>query len=419
MRSGISHLLILSSLCAATGPISAESTSEWEQDFRGVLDIRATQSDTLDSYPTGGHGRFRFSDGSSLNLSQASLKYTLTHENWSLHTVGTAYLDNENDGLGITEAFVRYRGVPDSDGLRHTMRLGVIYPQISMENIATAWLSPYTLSFATQNTWIGEEVRHIGFEWGIDLLGRSRGDNYDLNLTATAFKHNDTNGALLAWHGWTLSSRQSLWGESLRFPVVPAMSPGRMLEIQAPYSDPFVELDSNFGFHVKLDWRWDKKLRLRVGHYDNQAEQDIVINGQYTWQTQFSHLGLEWRLDKQTTILGQYMTGDTRMRVVDGLDVVGLDFTNSFILVSHKSSAHRYTVRYEQFNNEDFDGIQGDNNDDQGDALTLGYQYDLGGGVFMLFEYNQISSLRPGKVYQNLPINEKESQYQAGLRYFF
>ena len=418
MRSGISHLLILSSILA-TIESSRATASEWQQDFRGVVDIRAVQSTTHESYSNGGYGRFRFSDGWSLSLSQASLKYTLTNDSWSLHTVATSYLDDENAGLGITEAFVRYRSVPNLDGLRHNIRLGIIYPQISLENIATAWLSPYTLSFASQNTWIAEEVRHLGVEWGLDLLGRSNNSKSDINLTATAFKYNDTNGALLAWHGWPQSSRQSLWGESLRFPITPAMAPGQMLEVQARSSEPFVELDSNFGFHLKLDWRWDRKLRLRVGHYDNNAAQDIVIDGQYTWQTQFSHLGLEWRIDKQTTLVSQYMTGDTRMRVIDGFDVVGLDFRNSFILISHKSSAHRFTARYEQFNNEDFDGIEGDNNDDQGDAFTLGYQYDFGGGVFMLLEYNQINSLRPSKVYQRLATTDKETQYQASVRYFF
>ena len=102
-----------------------------------------------------------------------------------------------------------------------------------------------------------------------------------------------------------------------------------------------------------------------------------------------------------------------------GPDIYFLDFRNSFILISHKSSAHRFTARYEQFNNEDFDGIEGDNNDDQGDAFTLGYQYDFGGGVFMLLEYNQINSLRPSKVYQRLATTDKETQYQASVRYFF
>lgn len=418
LQNGIKPTLSLLSLLIAAPYISAAET-EWQQEFSGVLDARLTSTDSLDGYVSGGTGRFRYSDGTTLSLAQASIKYSLTYGKWSIHSIGTGYLDDENDALGITEAFIRYRGTPNMDGFRQQFRAGIIYPKISLENIATAWLSPYTVTFSTQNTWIGEEVRHTGLEWSMDWLGQSRGSKQDINVTATAFQYNDPTGALLAWHGWTMSSRQTLWKEQLPFPITPALLPGNMLENQAWVSDPFSELDSDFGVHLKMDWRWDKKLRLRVGHYDNQAADDVIVNGQYTWRTQFSHLGLEWRLDRQTTIISQFMTGDTRMRVMNDLDVVGLDFTNGFILVSHVNTPHRFSVRYEQFNNEDFDNIPGDNNDDQGDAITLSYHYNLGGGTYLMFEFNQIDSQRPAQTYQSLSVNQKESQLNAGIRYYF
>ncbi len=418
LHTGIKPTLSLISLVVSTN-LAAADGSDWEHELSGVVDARLAITDSQESYVSGGTGRFRYSDGTSLSLAQASLKYTLSKDNWSFHGIAAGYLDDENNGLGITEAYARYRGIPDENGLRQQFRAGIIYPKISLENIATAWLSPYSITSSTQNTWIAEEVRHAGLEWSLDWLGKNRGSKHDFNLTTTAFKYNDPTGALLAWHGWTLSSRQTLWGEKLKFPITPALLPGNMLETQAWVSDPFVELDSDFGYHMKFDWRWDKRLRLRLGHYDNQAADDIVIDGQYTWRTQFSHLGLEWRLNNQTTIISQFMTGDTRMRVANDLDVVGLDFKNGFVMLSHTHSVHRFSVRYEQFNNEDFDGIWGDNNDDQGDAVTLSYHYHLGGGAYLMFEYNQIDSIRPAQRYQSLAINQSESQWHSALRYYF
>ena len=418
MLLGTLRVLILLSLFAVHQLLADDST-ELEHKWSGLVDLRYTSTDSFESYPTGGVGKFRYSDGSGPSVAQAGVKYQLILDDWSFNWVGMAYLDDEKNKLGTTEAFVRYRGTPNESGYRQQVRIGFMYPQISMENIATAWASPYTLTYSTQNTWLGDEVRHVGLEWSLDRLGKNHNSDHDLNLTLSAFQYNDPTGSLLAWHGWTQSSRQTLWGEQMPFPIPPALLPGNMLETQAPVSDPFVELDSDFGYHIKFDWHWKRTLKVRIGHYDNQAADDIVKIGQYTWRTQFSHLGFEWRVASNTQVIGQYMQGDTRMRVANDFDVVGLDFTNSFVMVTQRINKHRWTARYEQFNNEDFDDIWGDNNDDQGDAFTISYQYRLDKGLYLAMEYNQINSLRPSRQYQSRPIVASESQWHTGLRYFF
>ena len=198
-----------------------------EHDLFGVVDIRATHNDGITSYVDGGLGKFRSNPDSQLSLSQLGLSYRVEWDNnMSAHLVANGYWDGVEDGLGITEAFIEYKGLPSEKGVRISARAGIMYPKISLENVATAWSSPYTLSYSTMNAWLGEEVRHIGARLNVDLLGKFRQSNHDVSFNLEAFSNNDTTGAMLSWHGWTLSSRQTLWQETLPITTIPSMNGG-------------------------------------------------------------------------------------------------------------------------------------------------------------------------------------------------
>ena len=391
-----------------------------EQTISGLLDLRISITDSSDSYLKGEYGKFRYSDGTGASLAELAINYRLDWENnFSFHLITNAYGDNENNRIGITESYLKYRSIPNDDGYRYQFRGGFMYPKISLENISTGWSSPYTLSYSTMNTWIGEEVKHVGIEGSLTKLGKFSGTPYDLTVDLSLFTHNDPNGSMLSWHGWTQSSRQTFWNEKLIFPHIPALYPGQALENQAHSSDPFIELDSKVGYHLNGEWNLRRKIKVTAGYYDNRGGSDIVELGQYAWITQFSHVGIKWNVSKDLTLIFQQMSGDTRMRVVDDFDVVGINFRNAYLLLSKKWNKYRFSGRIEKFNVEDFDGVYGDDNNESGYSATAGLAYRMTKNFFLHVEYNWMDSSRFSRTYLNLDIDTTENQLQFSGRYFF
>ncbi|WP_315979826.1 hypothetical protein [Aliamphritea spongicola] len=201
--------------------------SALESKLNGVIDYRLAHSDTSDSYRQGGVGKFGTDNGGQAYLGQAGLQWVLEWDSGlSFHTVANGYYDGEDNGLGITESFFRYRGIPNESGHRLQSKVGLFYPAISLENKAFAWAAKNTLNSSTLNTWIGEEIRLLGAELTWTRLGKLNDAGYDLSFTASGFFNNDPTGALLAWHGWTSSSRQTLWGEKRKIPPLEARQSG-------------------------------------------------------------------------------------------------------------------------------------------------------------------------------------------------
>lgn len=201
----ISFLLISSDIYSA------------EQSFKGLVDTRvvSVEYDTQ-SYLSGNYGKFNFDSDTPFTLAQLGLQYTMKWENnLSFHAVGNIYIDGRNNGIGLTEAFLSYRNLPNQNGWRIKSKIGVFYPKISFENIATAWSTPYTLTSSSLNNWVGEELRHSGFQLTLDKLGKFNKSQHNFSFDISLFQNNDTAGAMLSWHGWTLGNRQTLLNEKL------------------------------------------------------------------------------------------------------------------------------------------------------------------------------------------------------------
>jgi hypothetical protein len=391
-----------------------------EHDFSGVIDVRVGYADSIDSYLDGGLGKFGVNDGAHLALSQLGLSYhSQWGDAWSSRIVANGYVDGINNGLGITEAILRYRDIPSEQGIRFDVQFGLMYPQISLENVATAWASPFTLNYSTMNSWLAEEVRHIGLSTTVESLGKYRQSEHDFSLTAEAFMFNDTTGAMLAWHGWTQTSRQTLVQETIPIAAIPAMEEGGMLEAQAANSDPFTELDDRIGGHVLAKWTWRNKGSIQAGYYDNNANTHIVKQGQYVWLTRFGHVGAKWRLPFGVSLISQFMQGTTLMTNTDGYPVVDNDFQSGYVLLSKRWDKHRLSLRVEDFSVTDNDLTPEDNNNEDGQSLTLAYQYQLDRPWFIQFEYNAVDSTRPARAYLNESVELLEQQWQLSSRYFF
>lgn len=394
------------------------SASAIEVDTKGLLDLRLSHADGLTSFVSGGQGKLQHSNGSDLSLGQLGLSNQITfNDQYSFHAVLNGFSDQEKDELGFTELFLKYRSIPDAKGFRSGVRLGLFYPAISLENHATAWSTPNTLTPSTINSWIGEEVRATGLEYTAEWLGKFRNNPYDIKLNGTLFFNNDTSGAMLSWHGWGISSRQSVLGETLPLPSTPGLN--TVLSTQARESDPFHEEDDRPGYMASIEWNLHRKGLFQLGYLDSNTNPYTETQGQYGWHTRFLFAGANWKLSPQWHLQTQFMQGDTLMQSPDRIDMVKNDYRSAFVSLGWKKGNHRINTRLEEFSVTDNDMTPGDNNDEYGKALTLSYRYRLQRQWFILGEYNWINSTRPAREYSGDDAKQIEKQVQLGIRYYF
>jgi len=402
-----------------------------EVSIKGVVDVRASYTDSLISYADGGYGKFGLSDGNEFSLSQLGGEVVLSWDSgMSAHVVANAYANQDYIDGGITEGFFKFRGVPNENGYRWQNRTGIFFPKISLENNAIAWASKHSLNSSAINTWIGEEVRVLGSEFTLTRLGKFNDSVFDASLSLTAFVNNDPAGSLLSWHGWTIGNQQTLWTESRPLPPFPAHLSGNDLAGQAQQTDPFKEVDQRVGYHAAVELKRHKKGLIAVGFYNNNGTPYIVKHGQYSWRTRFVHAQGLWLIDKHTQLSAQYLRGDTLMQhpnAVNNLssgisghaDAVNNDYQSGYIALSKRWQRHRLTGRLESFALTDNDKTRGDNNHEHGNAVTLSYHYRLSKGWFLAGEYTVMNSHRPAREYVAQPTKLTEQQFQLSARYFF
>src|SRR5882762_4601741 len=203
---------LLRTLCrsAATLTLLALAATGLAADWQMSLDTRLVTSDAGRSFMDGGLGTTRFDrNDSGVQLGRARLALSAPlGELWSVHLDASVWDDKDRNPVGVTEAYLQFRPYPRA-GYRLRVKAGAFYPPISLENRAAGWESPYTLSYSAINTWLGVEVRTIGLEAQLDWLGTRTGHDFDLGLTAGAFRWNEGAGVVLASNGFMLHDRQT------------------------------------------------------------------------------------------------------------------------------------------------------------------------------------------------------------------
>lgn len=396
----------------------ADST---EFKIRGVVDFRLTANDTIDSYRNGGYGKFDLGENNHISLAQGGLEViTQWDSGISSHLVANAYSNKNQTKLGLTEAFLKYTSLPNNNGYRWQSKLGIFYPEFSLENNAIAWANPNTLNFSTINTWIGEEIRVLGNEYTLTRLGKYNDSNFDLSITGAAFINNEPAGSLLAWHGWTIGSRQTLWTEKVALPPLAVLQAGGALQgEQSTRADPFYRVSDDIGWYGKAKIKWRKQGEISFAYYDNKATPYVIEQGQYGWHTKFYHLAAKWRLSKTLSFYSQFLRGDTLMQNGDRQDVVNNSYQSAYIALSKKVNKHKFSLRLEEFSVTDNDDFAFDNNQEYGKSGTLNYTYRLSKPWFLSAEYTLIKSQRHARVYAQEQSSLTEQQLQLAARYFF
>jgi hypothetical protein len=339
MRFPIAKALTLAALALiAPAARSADwiQLPEWEVDVDG----RLVSSDGQKSFVNGGLGTLRY-DHTQSGLRLGRARFALSEalgEVWSLRLDASAWADDDRNPLGLTEAYLQFRPYPFA-GYRFRLRAGAFYAPISLENRASGWESPYTLSYSAINTWLGEELRTIGVEGQLDWLGTRTGHGFDLALIGGVFGWNDPAGTVVAVRGFALSDRQTTLfgraGSSKSAPLQP-------IEL-------FHEIDGRPGYYAGVEARYFDRVVLRALHYDNRADPaafDSAIDN-FAWATHFNCVGLRAESANGWTGIVQWLDGETYIEPHG--TYIGWPFRARFALVSRQMGQHRLSMRYDSF----------------------------------------------------------------------
>lgn len=416
----------LSTLLAAAALLTTDCMTAEAQDalpaitVRGLLDARLVLTDNTLSWEEGGLGKTRWGGDESGDkrvvgrIAEASLIF-LPKFSWDWSGVVHVKVDSQQkQPVDIIEAFLRYKPVPKSD-YRYEVRLGAFFPPISLENKGIAWTSPYTITSSAINTWVGEELKTLGGE----LTVTREFDDFDLSLTGSAFIANDPAGTLLAWRGWALHDREAGIFDQLPLAPIRSIEPGGSIERQAPWVEPFHQIDTRVGGYAGLTIEHYALGRLSLLYYDNQGWDRAFDGFQYAWDTYFTSVGYETDLPGEIELLSQVMAGNTSMGTRPLLgSKVNNDYWSAYVLLSKRFGDQRFSIRYDHFEVSDKDLTTDDLNQENGNAFTAAYVLRPFEKQRFSLEILHVNSKRPERAFLGTPVTAKETTVQASYRFF-
>ena len=337
-------------------------------ELSGTAQIAWVEGDEAIAFYEGGTGVLRYQD-SSVNLVQNFIQFDQEIDKQIQITAVVNYYPDGDQHAGITQLFASYKPLTGGS-YKFKARAGFFYPKFSFENVDRGWLSPYTYTQSAINSWIGEELRISGLELSTYSPGRTRNSPWSWQLTAAVYMGNDPTGTLLAWRGWAMHDRQTLYGEQINFAVYPSV----VDRINHPaWVEPYHEVDGKAGWYVGGHLDYLRKTGFRYYYYDNNAD-PTQLNKQnlYAWHTKFHSLAWQHKFNSRTRLLGQWMDGSSEM----GYSAqVKFDFSSWYVMLSHTINEHRFSLRFDDFEVVETDANAWDYNASDGDAVTFAWRY--------------------------------------------
>jgi len=360
----------------------ATAASAQSLTLSGFLTGRGVYANGRKSTLEGGWGRLDAGRERTEGFGVAQLGVDWEPAAWlNVHVQGIARADRYEDRrLGLTEAFVDLRGGD------FRLRAGMFFLPTSRENREGLWSSPYTVTLSSVNTWIAQEVRPVGAE-----LQWRRGDL--LTLAGTAFRGNDSSGALLAWRGWTLGNRLAVYGDDLALPPLdPSFARQRRADDRPVTTSFGRDLDGRIGFAGRARLSWPERGSIQLAHVDNRGDRRLY-GGEYAWQTRFNILSAEAGRPEATVLAAEYLDGRTGMGFApEGF--VQMNFHAAYALVSHKLGRNRFSARLDWFATTDRDHSIAEINTEHGRAWTLAWMYELTPHIRTGAEFTQVTGTR-------------------------
>ncbi len=380
-----------------------------QADTQFLVDLRAQTGadEALNAAPTQ-----RVLDHNGWGFALLSSRIDWTDE-WSTQLNAFALPDGERRN-GVSEAYVQWQPL-SSNRWQSRFRFGSYFPATSVENTGKGWLSPWTISFSAINSWLAEEVRNNGIEYALRFDSQLLEINYQWELSVAALMHNDVAGAALAWRGFRLTDRISVWNDELTLPPLPSREASAPFNEQADTLTPFRENDDKVGYQLQFVWRRDD-TQLQFSRWQNNAKPTQLIDGQYGWDTQFDQFTLKTFLFQDVFLGAQYLRGHTLMGM-GNFTSVDVDFDSHFVLLGWQGVRNQWAFRLDQFNVSDNDQTVNDNNAQDGDALTLSWRYNWSKAFSTQIEWQRVDSDRPARVYAGLAREQLETLWQLALKW--
>jgi hypothetical protein len=415
--------LVASACAAVAGATFAADGDRHAWTFDVAVGYPETSSD-LDPWTVSGHGKLRFGADGGLAGNHFSAEYRgrITGALW-VKTV-LDYADDASTGLDLTEAYLEWRPVPKSVNQR-AFRFGAFYPPFSLENNDAGWASPFSTSWSTINTWLGEEIRPLGAEWRIRRRLGFSGSPHELGGFVAGFYGNDPAGTLLYWRGFASHDRQTRFNDRLPMPPMPIFGAGGIVVgLRDQSVEPIEEIDDAPGYYAGIEWRYARRALVQLAIYDNRADPDSFRDGQWGWNTRFGHVAAQVDLPGGFGLMSQWMTGATYWLIAvtptgmrtPATRLVDDEFDASFFMLTKRlSSPHRVSVRYDTF---DFAREAMDLTIDSGQGWTVAYEYEATSSLALAFEWLTIESTRDlWPMFYGLQRDATERQLRLKLSY--
>jgi hypothetical protein len=405
-------------LLSGAATASAETDLFSGDQLRGFIDIRAALADGEETFLDSGFGKTRFSgddgDWAGDITGQAALLWT-PHLTWELdghlHLQAEPHQDHAPD---VVEAYLTYRA-PPNDGWDLGARAGLMFPPVSLEHDGPAWSTTRTLTPSAINTWIGEETPIIGLEGTV----RRRLGTQEFGATIAAFGYNDTSGTLLSYRGWALHDVLSTAFGDFPLPQRSAAWHARKAS-QSLTTEPTRELDWLVGYYGRLEWKPTGPITLDALHYDNEGDRISHNDGQWSWETRFTNVGLRWALAPNTHLLAQAMMGQTIYgRSTANGYWVDMDFASAYVLLAHELDSGLYAGRIDYFETTDRSFMVTDNNDESGWAATLAYRRPVSENATLVVEGLHIWSERLSRADVALDPEQEQTLLQTAIQLAF
>jgi hypothetical protein len=388
------------------------------QDFvlHAYIDERLVAAPDDTSWTRGGFGKTRYGDGrTQLHFGGAAV-YGAAQITPELLALGQLqYQVSGHSGFSLLEAWMRYRPVSTTPW-RWSLRAGVFFPPVSMENDGVGWTSPWTLSASAINTWAGEELRAIGGEF----LLEHRGESNSWDLRASLFRRDDPSGTVLAMRGWSIGDLVSGIGSRLREPNAEVSEEGGT---PPRYYDPFRNIGaSHWGDYVAIDWHAPGATRVSLMHYDNRADPGATApyaNGdeQAAWRTRFWSAGA--RTDTgAVTWIAQAMDGDTAVEPVESL-YRRTRYRAAFVLAGWNRGAWRPALRIEHFSTRKPSSIPDTHLGEHGNAITAALNWRPRDYLRLTAELLRIDSTSTLRAQFGLPAHVVDTQVQLSMRVLY
>ena len=403
----------LAALWAA--PATAESDLKLDK-FEISGDVRLVAVDGEKSWVDGGFGKLRSGSDGDLRvqpqLGNASLVWK-PQFTWSLGATVVGRVEGgHRTQAGLSQAYLTFRPMRSSK-IAISARAGLMWPPVSLEHEGADWHVRDSITPSAINSWIGEEVKPLAAE---ATLATAVGD-HKLRATAALITANDTAGTLLTFRGWALHDRTTLAFN--RQPLPPL---GDFTGVQAPYTNPLIDIHRGFakhiGYYAKLAWQPPLPIRVEVFRYDNRAyPEDVTEAGpEWGWRTRFNHLGLVADLGSGTELKSQVIEGTTRMGFpMPVRHWVDERFRAAYAMVDHSFGKVTVAARGDVFGTRNRGSLWTGEYDEHGWSAMLSAKRDWN-HVTGLVELLHVWSSTPAREYVGEDERQPQTQLQAEVR---